>query len=121
MTSRFRITLCLLASLLMMPLASRAEDAKAAAKPVSAEKAAEAPAPADVTTEGQVRVGEKHITYSAVAGTIVVGATDEQDGQLGLDGKPLPGSGHASGGPNVLRRLLPERLDGRGPAPYVLF
>jgi carboxypeptidase C (cathepsin A) len=82
----------LLAGLLILPLASRADDVKTAAKPASTEKAAEPAPPADVTTQGQVSVGGRQITYNAVAGTITVGATDEQDAQLGPDGKPLPGS-----------------------------
>jgi len=51
------------------------------------------PAPAvapDSTTEGSVTAGGATIAYKAVAGTITVGATDEQDAQLGPDGKPLP-------------------------------
>jgi len=55
-------------------------------------KAAEKPAPADVTTQGSVDVNGQHILYNAIAGTITVGATDVQDAQLGLDGKPEPGS-----------------------------
>jgi carboxypeptidase C (cathepsin A) len=35
--------------------------------------------------------GEK-IAYTAIAGTLIVGSTDIQDAQLGLDGKPQPGS-----------------------------
>ncbi len=35
-------------------------------------------------------VGGQHILYNAIAGIITVGATDEQDAQLGADGKPLP-------------------------------
>ena len=52
-----------------------------------------APAPAvapDSTTEGSVTAGGATIAYKAVAGTITVGATEEQDAQLGPDGKPLP-------------------------------
>jgi carboxypeptidase C (cathepsin A) len=33
-------------------------------------------------------VGGQHIAYTAIAGTLTVGATDAQDAQLGLDGKP---------------------------------
>jgi len=93
MTSRFRIAVGLLATVLLaLPLASRAQDGKTAAKPASAEKPAEPTAPADVTTQGEVSVGGRQIAYNAVAGAITVGGTDEQDAQLGLDGKPLPGS-----------------------------
>src|SRR5277367_1350384 len=50
-----------------------------------------APAPApDSTTEGSVTAGGATIAYRAVAGIITVGATEEQDAQLGPDGKPLP-------------------------------
>lgn len=61
------------------------DDDKATSK---AEKAA----PADSTTEGAVVVGGQHIAYNAVVGTLTVGATDAQDAQLGMDGKPEPGS-----------------------------
>ena len=47
----------------------------------------------DSTTEGSVTVGGQVIAYKAVAGTITVGATDQQDATLGFDGKPLPDSG----------------------------
>jgi carboxypeptidase C (cathepsin A) len=49
-------------------------------------------APADSTTQGTIDLGGQHIAYNAIAGTITVGATDEQDAQLGIDGKPEPGS-----------------------------
>ncbi len=46
----------------------------------------------DSTTQSAIEIGGQHIAYQAVAGTITVGATDEQDAQLGADGKPLPDS-----------------------------
>ncbi len=52
-----------------------------------------APAPADSTTEGSVTVGGKQIAYTAVAGTLTVGASDTQDATIGLDGKVLPEAG----------------------------
>jgi carboxypeptidase C (cathepsin A) len=55
-------------------------------------KPAEKPAASEVTTQGSVDVGGQHILYNAIAGTITVGATDAQDAQLGVDGKPEPGS-----------------------------
>src|SRR5579883_2420275 len=64
-----------------------AADVKAKANPTSAPTPAVAP---DSTTEGSVVVGGTAIAYKAVAGTITVGATEEQDAQLGPDGKPLP-------------------------------
>jgi carboxypeptidase C (cathepsin A) len=49
--------------------------------------------PADSVTEGSVTVGGKAIAYKAVAGTLTVGATDQQDALLGLDGKMLSDTG----------------------------
>jgi carboxypeptidase C (cathepsin A) len=67
-----------------------AEDADTTTK-TTAPAAVPAPVPApDSTTEGTVTAGGAQIAYRAVAGTITVGATDEQDAQLGPDGKPLP-------------------------------
>jgi carboxypeptidase C (cathepsin A) len=58
------------------------------------EKKPEPPAvQADSTTEGSVTVNGQAIAYTAVAGTITVGATNSQDAQLTLDGKWLPDSG----------------------------
>jgi carboxypeptidase C (cathepsin A) len=47
---------------------------------------------ADSTTQGTVDVGGQHIAYTAVAGTLTVASNDTDDAQLGLDGKPLPGT-----------------------------
>jgi carboxypeptidase C (cathepsin A) len=70
-----------------------AQDDKTAAKPATTDKATEpAPPPPDSTTQGTIDVGGQHIAYTAVAGTITVGSTDDQDAQLGADGKPQPGS-----------------------------
>jgi carboxypeptidase C (cathepsin A) len=80
------------AALLLLPLTARGDDKPAAAKPAASEKAAESAPPADSTTEGTVDAGGQHIAYTAVAGMITVGATDAQDAQLGMDGKPLPDS-----------------------------
>jgi carboxypeptidase C (cathepsin A) len=55
-------------------------------------KPAEKPAPTEITAPGSVDVGGQHILYNAIAGVITVGGTDPQDAQLGMDGKPLPGS-----------------------------
>ncbi|MEI9969373.1 MAG: peptidase S10 [Terracidiphilus sp.] len=78
----------------------RAQDDKTPAKSTltatvtaTTDNAAKAAAPpADSTTQGLVDVGGQHIAYTAVAGTITVGSTDDQDAQLGADGKPQPGS-----------------------------
>jgi carboxypeptidase C (cathepsin A) len=64
-----------------------APDAKAKATPTPVPAAVVAP---DSTTEGSLTAGGATIAYKAVAGTITVGATEEQDAQLGPDGKPLP-------------------------------
>jgi carboxypeptidase C (cathepsin A) len=69
-----------------------AQDDKSAAKSATTEKATEPALPADSTTQGAIDVGGQHIAYTAIAGTITVGSTDEQDAQLGPDGKPQPGS-----------------------------
>jgi carboxypeptidase C (cathepsin A) len=79
------------ASLLLYPAAIYAADDTPAAKAPTAEKTPEPP-PNDVTTQGSVDVKGQHILYSATVGIITVGANDTQDGQLGMDGKPLPGS-----------------------------
>jgi carboxypeptidase C (cathepsin A) len=68
----------------------KSKDDKADDKSAS-DKAKEAPPP-DSTTEGAIDADGQHIAYTAIAGTITVGATDAQDEQLGNDGKPQPGS-----------------------------
>ena len=47
----------------------------------------------DSTTEGSVTIGGQAVAYRAVAGTITVGATDQQDATIGFDGSLLPDSG----------------------------
>ena len=47
----------------------------------------------DSTTENTVTVGGQVIPYRAVAGTITVGSTDEQDSTLDFTGRLLPDSG----------------------------
>jgi carboxypeptidase C (cathepsin A) len=79
----------LAASLLALPTFMRAEDVPPAPKPAAA---TEKPLPTEVTTQGTVDAGGQHIAYTAIAGTLTVGATDVQDAQLGLDGKPQAGS-----------------------------
>jgi carboxypeptidase C (cathepsin A) len=69
-----------------------AQDDKSTAKAASTEKATEPALPPDSTTQGAIDVGGQHIAYTAIAGTITVGSTDEQDAQLGPDGKPQAGS-----------------------------
>ncbi|HUY80891.1 MAG TPA: hypothetical protein VMU92_04140 [Acidobacteriaceae bacterium] len=78
----------MLAAAVSLPLLA-ADTAKTPAKPATSTTAA---TPADSTTEGVLNTGGEHIAYTAVAGTITVGATDAQDAALGADGKPQPGS-----------------------------
>ncbi len=47
----------------------------------------------DSITEGSVTIGGQAVAYRAVAGTITVGATDQQDATIGFDGSILPDSG----------------------------
>jgi carboxypeptidase C (cathepsin A) len=87
------LAICVAALVTIAPvLAHAAGDDKPSDK--AADKTAEKPAektPAQsVTSEGSVDVGGQHILYSAIAGTLTVGATNAQDAQLGPDGKPLP-------------------------------
>jgi carboxypeptidase C (cathepsin A) len=79
------------ASLLVLPALCHADDA-AAAKPTVTDKVTEKAPPAEVTTQGTVDVGGQQIAYTAIAGTITVGATEPQDAELGMDGKPQAGS-----------------------------
>ena len=91
------MTLLFAGSLVSLPcLAVGAENIPSAAKTTTADKATEKPpekiVTPDATTQGTVDVGGQHIAYSAIAGTLTVGATDIQDVQLDADGKPQPGS-----------------------------
>jgi len=56
------------------------------------DKPGEKAPPTEITTDGSITVGGQHIAYTAIAGTLTVGATDLEDAQLGPDGKPQPGS-----------------------------
>jgi carboxypeptidase C (cathepsin A) len=86
------------AALLALPALAFAQDDTAAAKSTDksadkySDKSAEKMPPAEVTTQGTVEVTGQHIAYNAIAGTLTVGATDVQDAQLGMDGRPQPGS-----------------------------
>ena len=91
----------ILAAVFVVPMlipapALRAQDEKQATNSDSAAakspKASEPAPPPDSTTQGAIDEGGQHIAYTAIAGTITVGATDTDDAQLGPDGKPLPGS-----------------------------
>jgi carboxypeptidase C (cathepsin A) len=66
---------------------------------------------ADSTTEGSVTVKGQAIAYTAVAGTLTVGATNAQDAMLGLDGKLLADSGEKS----------PEKVDDAAPTARIFY
>ena len=122
---RFAVALAAVSALLAG--SALAQDNKATTK---SDKPAEAAPPPDSTTQGAVDVGGQHIVYTAMAGTITVGSTDEQDAQLGTDGKPQPGSQLAideptrrrmrPGGAHVLCGVLQEGRQARG-APHHVF
>jgi carboxypeptidase C (cathepsin A) len=95
----------LAASLLAVPAWVRAEDDIPANK--TPEKAPEKPVQTESTTQGTVDVGGQHIAYNAVAGTLTVGATDSQDAQLGMDGKPEAGSELAAAEPKDPKDAAP--------------
>ncbi|MGO9938689.1 MAG: S10 family peptidase [Terracidiphilus sp.] len=80
------------ASLLLLPARVQATEDAPNPKAPSTEKTPQVPAAADVTTQGSVDVKGQHILYTATVGILTVGANDTQDAQLGMDGKPLPGS-----------------------------
>jgi carboxypeptidase C (cathepsin A) len=93
-----RIFLSVSAGMVLAALVSaqraEAQDKKKDEKLVVTGTAVPAPEPpADSATEGSVTVGGQVIAYKAVAGTLTVGSSDEQDETLGLDGKMLPDTG----------------------------
>ena len=69
-----------------------AQDEKSSEKSTTPDRAAQPAPPPDSTTQASIDLGGQHIAYTAIAGTITVGATDTADAQLGPDGRPLPGS-----------------------------
>ena len=83
-----------LAFILTAPIALAQERDKPAAAPVRpdhAEPREAAPLPQpDSTTDGSVVVEGKTIAYRAVAGTLTIGSSDDQDTELSLDGRYLP-------------------------------
>src|SRR5215472_7618202 len=103
MIRRLPSAVFLCALVLAFSSASRADDDK----PKSDNKPAEKQAATEVTTQGSVDAGGQHILYNAIAGTITVGATDVQDAQLGLDGKPEPGSQLALDAPKEEKDAAP--------------
>ncbi len=95
----------LAATLLPVCAAPRADDDDNAKKSNSADKSPTQPS--DVTTPGTVDIGGQHILYSATVGVITVGGSDGQDAQLGMDGKPLPGSQLALSAPKEDKDAAP--------------
>lgn len=81
-------TLFLSAVMMIAPLYGRAADEKTTDK--SVDKGTQQNLQQSVTTQGAVDAGGQHILYDAIAGTITVGATNAQDAQLSVDGKPQP-------------------------------
>ena len=71
-----------------------------------------APAP-DSTTDGIVTIAGKAIAYRAVAGTITVGATEQQDALIGRDGKRLAETGE--------KPLDPEKSDEAPPTARMFY
>jgi carboxypeptidase C (cathepsin A) len=84
-----------------------AEDEKPKAADKTSDKTSEKPLPAEVSTQGSIDVAGQHIAYTAIAGTITVGATDVQDAQLGPDGKPQAGSQLALNAPKEPKDAAP--------------
>jgi carboxypeptidase C (cathepsin A) len=83
------LSVALATALFALPGFAKDDDTKTAAKPAAAtEKPATPAAPADSTTPGSIDVGSQHIAYNATVGIITVGATDAQDAQLDMEGKP---------------------------------
>ena len=88
MQTRHGICLLLGTLLSVGALQARAADDKKDEKPVKVNDVV-----ADSTTEGTVTVKGQAVPYTAVAGTLTVGATNSQDALIGLDGKWLPDAG----------------------------
>lgn len=101
---KLRFAALVAAALLLFFVSALAQDNKAATK---SDKPAEAALPPDSTTQGAIEVGGQHISYTAIAGTITVGSNDDQDAQLGADGKPQPGSQLALEAPDKAKDAPP--------------
>jgi carboxypeptidase C (cathepsin A) len=83
------LSVALATALFALPGFAKDDDTKTAAKPAAAtDKPATPAAPVDSTTPGSIDVGSQHIAYNATVGIITVGATDAQDAQLDMEGKP---------------------------------
>jgi carboxypeptidase C (cathepsin A) len=71
---------------------------------------------ADSTTDGTVTVGGQKIAYTAIAGTLTVGSSDEQDATLDFEGKLLPDSGE-----KPLDKDKPDEADATARMFYVAY
>jgi carboxypeptidase C (cathepsin A) len=105
------LSAALLAASAPLHAADDASKAKSASPDKAADKSGDKPAekdsPSDVTTQGSVTVGGQAIAYDAIAGTLTVGSNDVQDAELGMDGKPQPGSQLALSEPKELKDAEP--------------
>ena len=81
------------ASTISGALAAQEKPAERGGEAKTAAGSATTVAAPDSITEGTVTVSGQAIAYRAVAGTITVGATDQQDATLAFDGSLLPDSG----------------------------
>ena len=103
-----RFTAALLAVFCVAPAARlRGDDDKAKPDTKAEAKSAEKPPATEITTQGSVDVHGQHILYNAIAGIITVGATDPQDAQLGMDGKPEASSQLALDAPKEPKDAAP--------------
>ncbi len=102
---RLLAVLFAVASILPSTLVRADDEEKPASK---SDKTADKTPPSEVTTPGAIDVGGQHIAYNAIVGTITVGANDNQDSQLGNDGKPSPGSQLANSEPKDLKEASPS-------------
>ncbi len=115
MTSNSKLAAVLFAGAFIFAQArAGAQEDTAAQRDTSAHKGAatskntvEPPTPPDAITRGTVDAGGQHVAYTAIAGTITVGATDEEDAQLAPDGRPQAGSQLALNAPKDLKDAPP--------------
>ncbi len=79
----------------LLPAAAFCQDKSAGQATKEDHPSSESQAPVQAApskTSGTISVEGQTIAYTAVAGTLTVGATDTQDAMIGPDGKPLPGA-----------------------------
>jgi carboxypeptidase C (cathepsin A) len=77
-------------ALLLFRLALLAAPVFAQAHPAQADtQSIPSATPPDSTTTGSINAGSEHLTYTAVIGTLPVGATDAEDAMLAPDGRMM--------------------------------